>query len=72
MTDTPPYPDSNSDTGEDTRVGLECGSITSTPRWVKVFGITALVLVLLFVILHLTGRGFGGHTPYIEHRVNQP
>jgi hypothetical protein len=34
-----------------------------TPRWVKVFGIIALVAVLLFVILHLTGHGPGGHTP---------
>ena len=34
-----------------------------TPRWVKVFGIFALVLVLLFVILHLTGRGLGDHRP---------
>jgi hypothetical protein len=31
------------------------------PRWVKVFGIVALVLIVLFVILHLTGRGFRGH-----------
>lgn len=46
----PPYRDSNDDTG-------------STPRWVKVFGIIALVVVLLFVLLHLTGRGPGGHTP---------
>ena len=42
-------------------VGPDCGSTTSTPRWVKVFGI--IVLVLLFVILHLTGGGLGGHTP---------
>jgi hypothetical protein len=33
-----------------------------TPRWVKVFGVIALVLVVLFVILMLTGRG-GGHGP---------
>lgn len=65
MADLPPYPDSNGDTGDD----------TSTPRWVKVFGIIALVLVLLFVILHLTGRGLGGHTPpssVTEHGVQQP
>jgi hypothetical protein len=31
------------------------------PRWVKVFGLIALILVLVFVILHLTGRGLGGH-----------
>jgi ABC-type transporter Mla subunit MlaD len=34
----------------------------TTPRWVYVFGIIALVLVLAFVILHLTGHGLGGHT----------
>ena len=42
------------------------GSPPSTPRWVKVFGIIAIALVLLFVILHLTGNslgGPGGHTP---------
>jgi len=39
------------------------GSTTGTPRWVYVFGIIAIVLVLLFVILHLTGGGLGGHTP---------
>jgi hypothetical protein len=27
---------------------------------VKVFGVIGLVVVLLFVILHLTGRGLGG------------
>jgi len=31
-----------------------------TPRWVKVFGIAALVVILLFVILLLIG---GGHGP---------
>lgn len=34
-----------------------------TPRWVKGFGIIALVLVLAFVGLHLTGNSPGGlHT----------
>ena len=32
-----------------------------TPRWVYVSGIIAIVLVLVFVILHLTGGGFRGH-----------
>ena len=63
MADPPPYPDSNGDTGDDTRVRPDRGSTTGTPRWVKVFGIIALVLVLLFVILHLTGGGLGRHTP---------
>jgi hypothetical protein len=41
------------------------GSPPSTPRWVKVFGIIALVLVLLFVISLLAGvrHGPGLHTP---------
>ncbi len=36
------------------------GSTTSTPRWVKVFGIIVLVVALLFVVLLLAG---GGHGP---------
>ena len=40
----------------------DAGDDTSTPRWVKVFGIVAIVLVLLFVILHLTGGGVRRHT----------
>lgn len=58
-----------------------------TPLWVKVLGIIALVLVLLFVVSHLTGGGShgpsrhmpsgdaGGHTPpssVTEHGVQQP
>jgi hypothetical protein len=35
---------------------------TGAPRWVYVFGIIFIVLVLAFVILHLTGHGLGGHT----------
>jgi hypothetical protein len=40
----------------------DAGDDTGTPRWVKMFGLVALVLVLLFVVLHLTGRGLGDHT----------
>ncbi len=29
------------------------------PRWVKVFGIIVVVLVVAFVVLHLAGGGFG-------------
>jgi hypothetical protein len=35
--------------------------VTGTPRWVYVVGIHAIGLVLLFVVLHLTGRGLPGH-----------
>lgn len=56
--DLQPNLDSNGDAG----VRPDRGSPPNTPRWVKVFGIIAIVLVLLFVILHLAGGGFGGHT----------
>ena len=82
MADPPPYPDSNSDTGDDSRVRPDRGSPPSTPRWVKVFVIIALVLVLLVVIMMFTGVGgdhgpgrhipsgdAGGSTPPIEHGV---
>ena len=29
----------------------------STPRWVKVFGLIAIVVLLAFVLLHLAGGG---------------
>ena len=45
MAEVDPHPDADGDTG--------------TPRWVKVFGIIALVAVLLVVILLLAG----GHDP---------
>lgn len=53
MADTASGPDSAKSGMEPDR-----GSVTDTPRWVKVFGIVALVLVLAFVITHLTGKGF--------------
>jgi hypothetical protein len=59
MADPPP----DSDTGDDTGVGRDRGSATSTPRWLPVLGIViATVLVLLLVVLHLTGvLGPGAH-----------
>ncbi len=38
-------------------------STTGIPRWVKILGIIALIMVLLVVIIMLTGGGPGGHTP---------
>jgi hypothetical protein len=37
------------------------GTATGAPRWVKVFGGIALVLAVLFVILHFTGGGLSRH-----------
>ncbi|MDP9203705.1 MAG: hypothetical protein M3P26_17515 [Gemmatimonadota bacterium] len=56
MADPPPY----ADAGDDTGVEPDQESTTSTPRWVKVFGIIAIVVALLFVILLLAGGGRHG------------
>lgn len=32
------------------------------PRWVRVFGAVGIVLIVLFIALHLSGHGFGGHS----------
>lgn len=46
------------DTGDD----RENGPIDQrTPRWVQVFGIIALVVVLIVLGVHLAGGGFRGH-----------
>jgi hypothetical protein len=52
MTDPPLRTGSNSDSADEP---------PGTPRWVKVFGIIAVIFVLLFIVLHLAGRGLGGH-----------
>jgi hypothetical protein len=48
----------------DAEAGVESDrrSTTGTPRWVKVFGIVALALVVAFVVLQLAGVG-GRHGP---------
>jgi hypothetical protein len=71
MANLPPYPDSNSDTS----VRPDRRSPPGIPRWVKVFGIIFIALVLAFVILHLTGNSLGGpmgHAPSIEYWLQQP
>lgn len=42
--------------------GLDDRATSGTPRWVKVFGIIALVVVVLLIILQLTGVA-GDHSP---------
>jgi hypothetical protein len=56
MADMPPYPGSD----DNTRDEPDRGSHPGTPRWVKVFGIICLVLILLFVVMTFAG---GGHGP---------
>jgi hypothetical protein len=63
-------PPTDPGTGDDTRVG--------TPRWVKVFGIIAAAVVLLFVISLLIGGGEHGPGRHAapasvpDHRMRQP
>jgi hypothetical protein len=56
-------------------VGRDPESPPSTPRWVKVFGIIVVALVLLVIILHLTGNSLGGpgsHMMPMQPGVQQP
>jgi hypothetical protein len=56
MADPPPSRDA--DDGTDNEPDRE--STPGTPRWVKVFGIVCLILILLFVVMVFAG---GGHGP---------
>ena len=59
MTDPSP----NHDADYDRRVEAGGSPPAGTPRWVKVFGIVALAVVVLVVILMLMGgHGPGRHT----------
>ena len=55
------YPDPKGDTPNDTGGTPYQESTATTPRWVKVFGTVMGALVLLFVALHHSGHGLGGH-----------
>lgn len=65
MADPLPYPDSKSDTDDATDVRPDRVRPTRTPRWVKMFGIIVLVLILLLVVQILMGgnHGPGRHIP---------
>lgn len=62
MADPPPY----SNAGDDAGVESE-GESTGTPRWVKVFGIIAIIVAVLFIILLVAG---GGHHGPSRHRLS--
>ncbi len=47
-------------------------SAPGTPRWVKVFGIGAIVLLLLFAGLHLTGHTPTHGMPMPMHDIQAP
>jgi len=53
-------------TDPDTRARADPGSTVGPPRWVKVFGAIALVMIVLFVVVLLIGggeHGPGRHSP---------
>lgn len=37
------------------------GTKPPTPRWVKIFAIVIGLLVVIFIILHITGNSLGNH-----------
>lgn len=51
------------DPGADRHAGVDDASTIGTPRWAKIFGLIALAVVVLVVILMLMGgHGPGRHT----------
>jgi hypothetical protein len=70
MTDQPPVPAGAADQTRQRPPGRSAPSpatpspaeaTTRTPRWVKVFGVIGVVVVLLIVVMLLTGHGPGQH-----------
>ncbi|HEV8363602.1 MAG TPA: hypothetical protein VGQ52_08775 [Gemmatimonadaceae bacterium] len=51
----------------ETSAGGKRESTVGTPRWVKVFGIIALLVVLLFVVLMVAGGGRHGPGRHFRH-----
>jgi hypothetical protein len=63
MADPRQFRDSGSNPGEADGAGPDHEPPAGTPRWVKMFAIIALVIIVLFLILMVT-RGPGGrHGP---------
>lgn len=61
MAESTPDPRSNEDPEDATRTPSGAHD-ESTPRWVKIFGIVALICIVIVVIVHVTGGGFHGHS----------
>jgi hypothetical protein len=62
MTHPPSSRDPNRGGDGPTGPGRDEESPPATPRWVYAFGIIAIVLVLAFIVSHLLGGGFRGHS----------
>ena len=66
MADTPTDPDVNADAADDNALEPAREAPPGTPRWVMVFGIIALVLILAVVVQFIFGfrHGPGLHSWY--------
>ena len=64
-------PDPNSDP-DNTGMRPDRRSPPSTPRWVKASALIVVILVVAFVVIHLSGGGFGRHAPLIQSWVQRP
>jgi hypothetical protein len=62
MGDSPRHPDA------DHTDDADLGPAPNTPRWVKVFGIALIVLVLLFIVMIASGHGPGRHMAGLDRR----
>ena len=60
MADAPPDTESDPEAREEPGRGPDAGARPSTPRWVKVFGIIALLLLVLVVVMLVAGGGNHG------------
>ena len=59
MADTPHTPNTNADSATGRGAPPEHEAAPGTPRWVIVFGVVALALVVVVVVVHLAGGGMG-------------
>ena len=60
MADSPPRPDPDRDTADALRQAPGAGTRPGTPRWVKLFGVIALLLLVLAVVMLVAGGGNHG------------
>jgi hypothetical protein len=65
MRDSSPYPDPNSGDAEGQEPRSIHGRPPGAPRWVKIFGITIIIVVLLIVVGLLAATALGLHDPSI-------
>lgn len=66
MADLSPAP------SDDTGMSPDRGPVPSTPRWVKVAGIVALVVVLVVALMLVSGHGPGRHMHSAGHGDGTP